>query len=148
MRQIIEIKQENEITEKAVTVMFYDRKRFLGDFGSVWARNVASPSLSGALKLLSFECSFTSSLSGFVKVMRNRCASATLSPRRGSADRSSPQPALSSRRRSLSHLEKFSAGARIARSSCSVSGAPVDIRGMTAVTSQNHHTEQRCCFAA
>jgi len=132
MRQSIDKKREKIGSEVSVTVMFHDRSAILGPFDSFFARASGAVSLSASLTGVLACCfrpaSFSASLTEVANTPENR--------------RSWPIS-------SLSHSEKFSAEAPMARSACSVLGADPNMSGTAvALITNNQKTEQRRCYAA
>ena len=131
MLQSIEKQQEKRKSQSAVTVMFHDRKVFLGDFESFFTRARATGSLSGSLAATQFLGADGLSLSLPLKVCpKNR------------------QVNLLAQSASLSPSKKVFAEQLVERSACLVCEAPVTTRGMIAASSIEQKTEQRCCIAA
>jgi hypothetical protein len=132
MRQSIEKKQETKSAQNSVTVMFHDRKVFLGVSGSFRARASAAPSLSDALAGDLFVSPAAPSLPLPLneRLPRQRLLRRTRRP-------TSP------------HIEKFSAEVPNARSAWFVFGASPNSRSQTAAaTTITIMTEQRRCAAA
>jgi hypothetical protein len=132
MRQRIEDKRETKSPEVAVTVMFSGRSCVLGVYESFRARDNAAPSLSAKLAVYVAVVPGASSLSAFLKLPTK------VDPSRHRM-----------RHRSLSHIEKFSAEASMARSALAVLAANPERRGRkAAATVITKTTEQRRCAAA
>ena len=132
MRQSIEKQQEAKPSEVAVTVMFHDRRRFLGVSESFRARGNAAPSLSDALVVGVVVFPPASSLPSYPKVNAPR------------AHLRHP-----TRRRTSPHIEKFSVEQSTAVSALAVLEANPNARSAQAeATVITTMTEQRRCAAA
>jgi hypothetical protein len=132
MRQGIEKKQETKSTQNSVTVMFHDRKDFLGVSDSFRARGNAASSLSDALTVGFPVVSPVPSLPSNLKVSAFRAHSRHRT-----------------RRRTSPHIEKFSAEVLNTRSAWFVFGASPNSLSQTAAANPTITiTEQRRCAAA
>jgi hypothetical protein len=132
MRQIIDKKQETKSAQNSVTVMFHDRKVFLGVSDSFRARGNAAPSLSDALAGDLFVSPAAPSLP---LPLNERFPRQRLFRR--------------TRRRTTPHIEKFFAEVPNALSAWFVFGASPNSRSQNAAaTITTIMTEQRRCAAA
>lgn len=131
MLQSIEKQQEKRKPQNAVTVIFHERKRVLGDFEAFFTRVRACGSLSGSLATTQFWGADGLSLSLPLKVcLKNRQIHPVARPA------------------SLSSSKKVFAEQLAERSAHLVCEAPVTTRGMIGASSVEQKTEQRCCIAA
>jgi len=132
MRQSIDKKREKRASEVNVTVMFHNRSFILGACDWFFARASGAVSLSASLTGVSACCFRPASFSASLAEVANR-----------------PEKRRSRTISSLSHSEKFSAEAPMARSALVVLAATPHKRSpQGAASATTIMTEQRRCAAA